>query len=172
MREVKKMKPIILIVALTVTLFNGFACAAYMFSQQTSFFSKFSMRELVEKNKALAGLECSAGGGGGGAGMGGGSGAKEFHSHKTESFSCQLKAASAEQFDEAGFISALKQDVEKDIIDSGAKVVDSGNFKTNSFYFKYTLENVEGRVEISGKKIENYYNLNADLDEKGKKETK
>ncbi len=78
----------------------------------------------------------------------------------------------AEQFDGAGFVSALKRDVEKDIINSGAKVVDNGNTETNSFYFEYTLENVEGRVELSGKKIGNYYNLQAELDERGKKETK
>jgi len=168
------MNRIILTVALTITLLIGFDYAAYMFYQQTSFFSKFSLRELVEKNKALAGLNCSAGGGGGsaGTGSGGGSGSKEFHSHTTENFSCQLKTAGAEQFDEAGFISALKQDIEKGIVDSGAKIVESGNPETNGFYFEYTSENVEGRVELSGKKTENYYTLKADLDEKGKKETK
>ncbi|MBA2621123.1 MAG: hypothetical protein H0U87_07975 [Acidobacteria bacterium] len=62
--------------------------------------------------------------------------------------------------------------LKKDIINSGAKVVDNGNTETNSFYFEYTLENVEGRVELSGKKIGNYYNLQAELDERGKKETK
>ncbi len=62
--------------------------------------------------------------------------------------------------------------LKKDIINSGAKVVDKGNTETNSFYFEYTLENVKGWVELSGKKIGNYYNLQAELDERGKKETK
>lgn len=165
------MKRIILTVALAVTLIISFACTAYMSSQESSFFSKFSLRELVEKNKALlAGLDCSAGGGGGG--MGGGSVGGESHFHKSESFSCGMKADGAKQFNGAGFVSALKRDVEKDIINSGAKVVDNGTTETNSFYFEYTLENVEGRVEFSGKKTENYYNLQAELDERGKKETK
>ncbi|MDQ6789038.1 MAG: hypothetical protein M3033_19720 [Acidobacteriota bacterium] len=164
------MKRNFLIVALTVMLLTGFTYTTYMFSQQNSFFSKFSLRELVEKNKALlAGLDCSSGGGSAGMGAGGGSGSREFHSHKTENFSCQVKTDSAEEFDEAGLISALKQDIENDILNSGAKVVESGNPETNSFYFEYSSENIEGRVELSGKKTKDYYTLKADLDEKGKK---
>ena len=83
-------------------------------------------------------------------------------SHKTEHFSCQWKAAGAEQFDEAGFISALKQDVENEIKNSGAKIVESGKPETNSFYFEYTFENVKGRIEVLGSELENHYNLKAD----------
>jgi hypothetical protein len=159
--------------ALIAAMFVSVGCTAYMSSLQSSFFSKFSLRELVEKNQSRPGLDCSAGGGGGGIGGGvGGFGRKEFQSHKGESLSCRL-SDSAAKFDEAGFIAALRRDVERDITESGAKIVDSGNPDASSFYFEYELEDARGRVEIAGRKISvDYYSLKADLDEKGKRESK
>ncbi|HAF16527.1 MAG TPA: hypothetical protein DHU55_14595 [Blastocatellia bacterium] len=134
---------------------------------QSSFFASFSLRQLVEKNKIHPGLDCGAGGG---AGIGGGSGffgTKESHSHKAEDFSCRLKADRVESFDEANLIAALKQDVERDLGKSGAKIVDSGSADSRSFFFLYILNKTQGRVEVSGKRIgEDYYTLKADLDEK------
>lgn len=104
---------------------------------------------------------------------GGGVSSKEFHSHKGESFSCRLTSDGAEQFDEAGFIAALRQDVERGIEGSGAKVINSGKPDTGSFYFEYTLEDVAGRIDISGSRARgNYYSLTADLDERGKRAAK
>jgi hypothetical protein len=101
--------------------------------------------------------------------MGGGTGTvgrKESHFHKVETFSCQINDDSAEQFDEEGFMAALKQSVETDLNQSNAKI-GSNKLEARSFYFEYTLEDVRGRVEISGRKdIGNYYSLKADVDEK------
>ena len=154
--------------AFVAALLLGAGCTAYMSSFQSSFFSKFSLRELVERNKSHRGLNCSASGGGGGVAGGTGSvGKKASHFHKVESFSCQMTGDSAEQFDEGGFIAALKQSVEIDLDQSKAKIIGGDNLEANSFYFEYTLEDIRGRVEISGRKdMGNYYSLKADVDEK------
>lgn len=148
-------------------LLLGAGCTAYMSSFQSSFFSHFSLRELVERNKSHGGLNCSASGGGGGMGGGTGSvGRKESHFHKVETFSCQINDDSAEQFDEGGFIAALKQSVETDLNQSKAKI-GSDKLDERSFILEYTLEDVRGRVEISGRKdMGNYYSLKAEVDER------
>jgi hypothetical protein len=168
------MRGMVLRDTLITAILVGVGCTAYMYSLQSSFFSKFSLPELVEKNKSRSGLDCSAGGGGIGIGVGGGGGfsRKEFQSHKGESFSCRLSDR-VEKFDEAGFIAALRQDVERDITESGAKIIDSGNPDASSFYLEYELEDARGRVEITGRKIrEEYYSLKADLNERGKRKSK
>jgi hypothetical protein len=139
-----------------------------MHSLQSSFFSKFSLRELVEKNKSRSGLDCSSGGGGGGGGGGGSLSGKEFRFHKGESLSCRL-SDDAEKFDEASFIAALKQDIEGEIRESGAKITDSGSPTASNFYFEYEQEIGRGRVEITGRTIrDDYYSLKADLEERDK----
>ena len=68
---------------------------------------------------------------------------------------------------------AALQDVERAIDQSGAKVIESGNPDSASFYFAYSIDNALGRVEISGKRIRNdYYSVRADLDERSKGATK
>ncbi len=151
--------------AFVMALLPVTACTAYMLSLQSPFFAKFSLRELVERNKSHLGLNCAAGGGGGGIGSGTrGVGRRESHFHKGESFTCQID--SAEQFDEGGFIAALKQTVEAELNQSKAKIIGSANPDASSFYFEYTMEGTRGKVEVSGRKTPgNYYSLEADLDE-------
>ena len=154
------------------TVSVGIGYAAFMNPTQSTFFSQFSLQKLVEKNKSRAGLICSAGGMGGiGGGGGGGGGRREFRHHRGEAFSCRIRTDEGEQFDEAEFIASLKEDVEKDIIASGTKITDRGTPDASSFYFEYSIENIQGHIDISGKKVKNsYYSLRADLDEKGRKE--
>jgi hypothetical protein len=143
----------------------GIGCTAYTSSFQSPFFFKFSLQELVQRTKSHASLNCSARGGGGGIGTGGGGIGRESHFHKGESFSCQMTDDG--QFEEAKFIQALKQGVEADLDESKAKIVSSDNLDATSFYFEYALEDIRGRVEISGRKGPGkYYSLQADLDEK------
>jgi hypothetical protein len=157
--------------AFAVTVSIGIGYAAFMTPTQSKFFSQFSLQKLVEKNKSRAGLICSAGGMGGIGGGGGGVGRREFRHHKGEAFSCRIKTDEGEQFDETEFIASLKEDVEKDIIASGTKITDRGDPDASSFYFEYGIENIQGHIDISGKKVrDNYYSLRADLDEKGRKE--
>jgi hypothetical protein len=146
----------------------GLFCASCIWSPETSFFSKFSVRQLVERSKPSAGLNCepSEGGGGGtGGGFGSfGSGRSRFKAHKSDSWGCRLK--SNEAFDESALFAGLKMDVERLLHESGAQITDRGSSGATSFYFVYALKNVRGRVQVSGTRIgSGYYNVHADLDE-------
>lgn len=152
--------------ALFALLFSIAGCTAYMSSLQSTFFSRFSLRELVARNKTHASLNCSGGGGGGGIAMGtGGVGRRQSNFHKGESLSCQVR--DAEQFDEETFIRGLKQTVETDLRESKAKIVSSRDLDAISFRFEYTFGDITGNIEVSGRKFPgNYYSLKADLEEK------
>jgi hypothetical protein len=141
-----------------------------LWSPESSFFSKFSVQELVERNKASAGLNCDPlGGGGGGIGSragGLGSRGAHFNSHKSDSYACRLQ--SPEAFDEGRLFSALKLDVERTLRDLGAQITQTGSSGPANFYFAYSLKNVSGRVELTGTKTgSGYYDVRADLNETG-----
>ena len=159
---------ILIALAVCVALFS----ASCMWSPESSFFSSFSTRQLVERNKSSAGLTCDPiGGGGGGGGVGSraggiGSGGTHFSSHKSDSFACHLK--SKDSFDETKFFTALKLDVEHALRDDGAQITDSGSTGSANFYFAYALKNVRGHVQVSGTRVgTDYYDVHADLDETG-----
>ncbi len=146
----------------------GLVYVSCMWSPETSFFSNFSTRKLVERNKPAAAASCDpmAGGGGGvGARVGGfGSGGAHFNSHKSDSCGCRLK--SNEPVDEAALFNALKLDVERALHNNGATISDSGSSGAANFYFVYTLKDVRGRVELTGTRIgTEYYDVRADLNE-------
>ena len=159
-------KRIVTSVAFVVLLWLPVAGSACMSVFQSSFSSKFSIQELAQRNQSKNGLTCpgSSGGGGIGSGGGGGFGQKESSFHKGESCSCQI--SDADQFDEAKFLQALKESVEKDLDASKAKITSSKNPEANSFAVEYTLGDTAGRVEISGTRSAGYYSLQAQLDEK------
>ena len=149
-------------VTFVLALMLSAGCAAYTASLESSFFSKFSLRELVERNKSHD-LNCSAGGGGGG-GRVSSFGSKESHSQKGESLSCQV--TDAEKFDEGKFLQALKQSVEMELEESKAKTIGCAKVDEQRFYCEYALEDARGRVEVSGTMGSgNYYSLKANLDE-------
>lgn len=156
------------IVTRVVFVVLGLLFVACMSVFQSSFYSTFSLKELVQKNQSSSGLNCSgtggAGGGGGGisSGAGGLGGNSSFH--KGESFACQI--SDAEQFVEAKFIQALKESVEKDLDASKARITSSKNPDATRFAIEYTVSNTFGRVEISGTRSAGYYSLLAQLDEK------
>ncbi|HMG76715.1 MAG TPA: hypothetical protein VK582_24790 [Pyrinomonadaceae bacterium] len=162
-------------IPIVLTICLAAVCSACIWSRGSAFFSSFSLEKLVQDNKSNTGLACAPNRGGGGGGSIGtssggiGFGGKQFHSHKGDSFSCQLKSDEGERFDEPRIITALQLDVEKALSDSGAKIIDRGNPGPASFYLAYTLQNIEGRVQISGKRSGGgYYSLSADLNETGK----
>lgn len=155
-------------IALTLCLATlSSACIGYGTS---SFFSNFSVRQLIKGHEANTGLACDPSGGGGG-NIGGTSGGfgfgwRHFHAHRADAFECRLSSDAAERFDDAGLLDAMKLDVEKALNDAGAKIVESGNRDRASFYFTYKLQGVQGRVQVSGRRFGNdYYSLSADLDE-------
>ena len=131
---------------------------------ESSFASRFSLSELVQRNQSNSGLDCSSGGGIG-AGTGGvGSSGTQSSFHKGESCSCRI--SDAQQFDEAKFIQALKESIEKDLGTSGAKITGSQNTDATSFSIEYTHGDGSGRVEISGTRSPGYYSLSSKVDEK------
>jgi hypothetical protein len=160
----------VFIAALALIIFLGTSYAVFMNPTESTFFSQFSLRKLVEKNKSRAGRICWAGGMGGIGGGGGGEGGREFSHHKGEAFSCQVKTGEGERFSEEELMASIQADVEKDITASAATIIDRGNPDASTFYFVYTVENIQGLISISGKKVrDEYYSLKADLEEKGKK---
>lgn len=150
-----------------VLLIFGAGCSAYMASLQSSFFSKFSLRDLVERNESTAGLNCSQSAGGGSSFGAGGVGQKESNFNRMESIACQIRDVDA--FDEPKFIQALKASVEKDLKDSKATIVSRKNAGATSFQLEYALSNVKGTIDISATRgPDRYYTLNANLNEKSK----
>jgi hypothetical protein len=146
---------------LAVLLING-GCSSLIHLSSSSFLSKFSLEDLVKKNRSPSGMVCAKGG------MGGGGGdiisvGRQTSSYKSSSFSCQIDPA----FDEAAFITSLKEDVEGEIKVSGANVINQGSSDPAGFYFEYREGAARGRISISGKKSgASYYSLQASLDEK------
>jgi hypothetical protein len=141
------------------------ACTECSLSNESSFFSGFSLQKLVERNKSRAGLVCDSGGGSGDS-IFSVSGGKGFRSHKGDEFTCYMKSDAVNHVDASTLSAGLRQDVEKAIVDSGAIIVETGNPTASSFYVRYTFAHAEGRVEISARRVrDNYYSFNADLDE-------
>jgi hypothetical protein len=162
------MRITLLVVALVIAALSVTECAI-MKPVQSSFFSNFSLHSLVRKNKTRAGQMCSAGAMGGGGGGGGFTGGGRSHNQKGDSFGCRIKSDAGAQFDESELVESLREDVEREIQASGAKILDAGNV-SGGFYFKYGLGDIQGRIDISGKKIrEDYYQLEAALEEKSEK---
>jgi hypothetical protein len=157
-----------LITLLFAVLIGNGCTRALMNLSSSSFLSNFSLEDLVKKNRSPSGQLC---GGLGGMGGGGGSISSLGHgrssSHKSASFSCQIKSVGENSFDEAAFLASLRADVEKEIAASSAKIIDQGSSSFSRFYFEYVEHDIRGRVEISGKSSGPFYTLEAKLVESG-----
>lgn len=139
-----------------------------MTGHTTVFFAKFSLRELVGAKSSRpvsgpGGLWAGVGGGGGYVGSG------HRNYHKAETFSRPIRAPGDESFNEAEFVKALKEDVQRQITDSGSVITSGGDmagaFNSCEFYFEYAEGSIKGRIVISGKVIGRSYKLRADLEE-------
>ena len=158
----------IMLLTIVPALLLASGCKPLMNFSSSSFLAKFSLGELVEKNRSVAGMICANGALGGGGGVVSSRSQKQSSTNKSSSFSCQLGAQS---FDEAAFAASLKADVEEEIIRSGAKIMNQGSSEPARFYFEYNEGKIHGRITIQGKKSGGtYYSLEADLDEKSEME--
>jgi hypothetical protein len=138
----------------------------------STFFSNFSLAQLVKKNGSPSGLLCYEGGMGGIGGGGGGWGSKQVSYNKSESFSCRIKSSLTQEFDEEEFISSLRKDVEKDLNESGPKITRAEIPTSSSFSFEYEEGAMQGRIEINGERKEaQYYSLRASLKESGERKS-
>jgi len=82
-------------ISMALTVYVVLLFSSCVVARETSFFSNFSVRQLVERSKSSTGLICDANGGGGGGGIGTraggiGFGGTRFNSHKSDSFTCRL----------------------------------------------------------------------------------
>lgn len=104
--------------------------------------------------------------GGGGVGFTGVGGSRH---QKADSFGCRIKSDAGAQFDETELVNSLKEDVEREIRASGAQILDGGDMG-GGFYFGYGLGDIQGRIDVSGKRARgDYYELEATLEEKREK---
>jgi hypothetical protein len=160
-------------ILIALAICSGLLYSSCRWSNESSFFANFSMRQFVEQSKSSAGLNCDVIGGGGsdsggiGSRAGGlSSGGTHFNSYKSDSIACRLEPTG--NFDETKLFSALKLAMESALHDNGAQITDSGSTGSANFYFAYTLKNVRGRVQVSGTRIgADYYDVHANLDETG-----
>jgi hypothetical protein len=141
-------------------------------SRESPFFAKFSMQELVTRNKSMAGIACDpVGGGGGGNDIGTwaggfGGGGMHFQSHKSDSFACRLQSDTLPSADEEQLLASLRKQVEDSLRTYGANISESGSRDSRSFYFSYAIKDIQGRIQVSGKRIGgDFYNLHAELQE-------
>ena len=131
---------------------------------QSSFGSSFSLKELLQRNPTN-GLNCDGGGAFGDIGAGGGGiGSGQSSFHRGESVSCQI--SDAEQFDEAKFIQALKESVQKELDANQAEITGIKNPDATRFLIEYVVGSTVGNLEISGTRSAGYYSLQAQLNEK------
>jgi hypothetical protein len=141
-----------------------------MKTRASSFYSDFSVGQLVQRSGSFARLACDPLGGGGGGNEFHvrriGSGETQFNAHKDDNFACRLPPD--ESLDETELFLTLKLNVERALYGNGAQIIDSGSTGSANFYFAYTLKGVRGRVELSGKRgAGGYYNISANLSETG-----
>ena len=93
-------------------------------------------------------------------------GGMHFQSHKSDSFACRLQSDSFASADEDRFIASLKKPVEDSLRKYGANIKESGSREPRSFYLSYAINDIQGRIKVSGQRIGvDFYNLQADLEE-------
>ena len=160
----------VIAIVLVLTVLVGAGCYTAGVSSQSSFFTKFSLRELFAKNEFSAGLDCSETSGGGGMSMGSGAvGKEQSNFSRLDTIACQI--TDAERFDEAKFLDALHESIVKDLSSYKATILGNNNRKPDERSFKllYGLSDVSGSVEVLATRgPARFYTLKADLHEKSK----
>jgi hypothetical protein len=138
----------------------------------STFYSNFSLAELVKRISSHLSLEHLGGIGGGGGGGGtrfnrvGGQPQREARYHKTEASAIYLGAGGLAKTNEETLLSSLKADVQDQIVKSNACISDAGDLKIPGCYVDYSEEGIHGRIEVTGKLAQgNYYRFIATLTE-------
>ena len=140
------------------------------FSSSSRSSLNFSLEELVKKNRSPSGMLCAKGGMGGGAAI---SAAWVLSNHLVTRIPPYRARLATTLLMKLAFLASLKADVEKEIIQSGAKIMNQGRSDPAGFYFEYSEGGIHGRITIGGKKSgTNYYSLEATLNETSSAEGK
>jgi hypothetical protein len=137
-----------------------------MMNGASAFLANFSLRKLVNDKLHLPATYPGASSRGGGGGF---FGPGQSICHRSESFTCPVYASDYVSFDEQGFVTSIRAEIEKEIINHDAAIRRQGNidgdFNSSEFYFEYTQGEIKGRIVISGKMIESGYYLTVDIEE-------
>jgi hypothetical protein len=140
-----------------------------MMNGTSAFFAKFSLRKLADDKLHLP----TSYPGRSSLGTGGFFGPGQSLCHRSEAFTCPFYASVYSSFDEQGFITSLRAEIEKEMINLEAAITRQGNiegdFNSNEFYFEYTQGEIKGRIVISGRMIESGYYLAANIEEIAKR---
>ena len=120
----------------------------------------------MKNNDSTFGRLCAKGGLGGGGGRVSSVGRNGTTNRVISSFSCHLSEVDVNSFDEAAFLSSLKIDLEREILDSGATIHSQGNTSPSGFFIEYDERDIHGRITLEGKNGGwVYYSLSANIDE-------
>ena len=88
------------------------------------------------------------------------------HYRNHDSFSCHLKDADKEKFNQAEIIQEILEKTRNEITKFGARVAGENQLTSSSFYLEYTDENITGRIEVkSSLHQENNFRVEASFDE-------
>ena len=140
-----------------ILLIAGFAvsgCSLHNQSEpETSFFRDFSLAQAVEGMKVPE-LKSMSGGGGGSTSSG-----ETTRRRRDFNLTYVIEEREGAKFDETGFISKLRDEIERVMRGTDARVDGGGTFD-NSFHFDYSTAGHEGWLEVMGVRVEgNRYRL-------------
>ena len=132
----------------------------------STFFTNFSVAEIIKRLNSNSGLIC-ANGSMGGAGMGSSHGDHENSRYRNnDSFSCHLKDADKEKFNQAEIIQEILEKTRNEITKFGARVTGEVQLNSSSFYLEYADESIVGRIEIKSSLYqENNFRVEVSFDE-------
>ncbi len=82
---------------------------------------------------------------------------------------CEVKEAGGTIFDEAEFLKALQNEIEKQIKTNGATVIGKDAPSSNRIHVEYQSGKVRGRIGVSGGIENSLYKITADLEERPKR---
>lgn len=131
--------------------------------EQKKFLSNISWEDVIKNNKLISELTALGGGGGSGSGGGGFIGDEiKYTQHSSTHFS--YKTDGIDDLKMETIISSLKTDVASCLKQNQLRITKIQSFAT-SFVFEYEMENLTGKINISGKITQDYFQLSVNSDE-------
>lgn len=136
----------------------------------SQFFSTFSLRHALSQNESgQSSFVMGIIGRGGGTST---SSDMSFARHgRTENISIPLAVPGRSAFDETSLLSALRENIEKALIKSGAILLHQGSVNghlySSEFFYEYEEGPIQGRLTITGRMLGDGYGLRSTLDEVG-----
>ena len=86
--------------------------------------------------------------------------------HHSSAITFAIREQPGTDFDECHFLGVLRTGLEKEVQESGGKIIASEPFRADEFEIEYKEGQVEGRIRISLSRRGKYYTLAADARER------